>query len=209
MAKKKTIQKAAAVEPEAASIEKDDPESEVATEREQRFCELLVLHGNRARAAYESGYGSCTRTSRYAARDLLKRPRVMAYLQLVRDEWKEEIGVTTERVLKELAAIGLADIRKLYKEDGSLKLPNEWPDDIAAAVSSIEIDEIFTRGRDRELIGYTKSVKLWNKIDALTAKAKHLNLFTEKPEDTGKGTPAETGVSVTLNIPDNGRSAKK
>lgn len=47
-----------------------------------------------------------------------------------------------------MANLTLADIRKLYRPDGTLLLPHEWPDEIAVAVAGVEVfEELAGRGR--------------------------------------------------------------
>ena len=46
-----------------------------------------------------------------------------------------KIGIRADWVLTEIARVALSDLRKVYNADGSLKLPIEWEDDMAAAIS--------------------------------------------------------------------------
>lgn len=91
-----------------------------------------------------------------------------AFALLARDEWEKE------RCLQELRAIATVDIRQAYNEDGTLKSIRELPAQLAAALSSVESDELFKgQGAERELIGYTRKVKFWD-------KAKAIELFMKK-----------------------------
>ena len=90
-----------------------------------------------------------------------------------------------ETILRELRRLGLSDIRKLYNEDGSLKLPKDWDAETASAVAGLEVDELFEgTGREREQVGHTKKVKMWDKVSALEKLGKNLKLFTERHEHT-------------------------
>src|SRR5690606_12769340 len=112
-----------------------------------------------------------------------ERDREKAYIKALNDrgEWGMEI------ILRELRRIGLSDVRQMYREDGSLKPPHEWPAELASVVSMIESDELFEGfGREREQVGYTKKVKLWDKMRALEMLGKNLAMFTEKHEVIGK-----------------------
>jgi phage terminase small subunit len=92
-----------------------------------------------------------------------------------------------ERVLLELKRIGEADIRKIFDEDGNIKPVHEWPNEVAAFVSSIEtVEEFEGSGKDREQIGWNKKVKLWNKERALELLGKNIQMFTDKIEHSGK-----------------------
>lgn len=98
-----------------------------------------------------------------------------------RGEWAKE------RILLELKRIGMADIRKIYNEDGSLKAVHEWPSEVAGFVASIEtVEEFEGSGKDKEQVGWNKKVKLWNKERALELLGKNLHLFIEKVEHSGK-----------------------
>ena len=94
--------------------------------------------------------------------------------------------VSVERVLQELSRLAFHDLRKLYNEDGSLKPPKEWDDDTAAAVAGLEIFEEFSgQGKEREKIGETKKVKVWDKKGALELLGKTLKMFAEEVNHTG------------------------
>lgn len=98
-----------------------------------------------------------------------------------RSEWVKEM------LLHELRRVGFMDLRKLFDEDGKLKRPADWPAEVAHAISSVEVDELFEgRGNDRKSIGETKKIKLWDKIKSLELLGKNLTLFTEKVEHSGK-----------------------
>lgn len=103
-----------------------------------------------------------------------------------RTEWAKE------RFLLELKRIGLSDIRKIFKEDGSILPAHKWPSEVAAYVSSIEVVEEFEgSGKDKEQVGWNKKVKLWNKERALELLGKNLHLFMDKVEHSGKITLEE------------------
>jgi hypothetical protein len=77
-----------------------------------------------------------------------------------------------------MARIGFADIRKLYRPDGTLLPPHEWPDEIGPAVAGVEtFEEYQGKGENRILVGYTKKVRLWDPNPSLTNMAKNLGLL--------------------------------
>ena len=116
------------------------------------------------------------------------RVRERAYIQALND--RGEWGMET--ILRELRRIGMSDIRQIFADDGSLKPISEWPAEMGSVVSSIEVDELFEgSGRDREQVGFTKKVKLWDKMRSLELLGKNLKMFTEKIEHSGKLTLAE------------------
>jgi phage terminase small subunit len=66
--------------------------------------------------------------------------------------------VTAEKVIREVAALAFSDVRKLFNTDGSLKLIHELDDVTAAAIASIEVDEIKADG---VVIGQVKKIKVY------------------------------------------------
>lgn len=105
------------------------------------------------------------------------------YVQALNDraEW------VRERVLAELRHLGLSDLRRLFDDNGRLKDPRNWPSEIAHAIASVEVDELFEgSGKERTHVGYTKKVKLWPKTEALKLIGQNLDLFVERHEISGK-----------------------
>lgn len=109
-----------------------------------------------------------------------------------------------DRLLQEIRAISFIDIRLIFNEDHSLKPPSEWPDDVAAALAGIEVDEIWEMqpqedsNRMRKVqIGETKKIKLLDKLKALEMLGRDLGRFTQKIEHSGKLT-LEDLVSASI-----------
>lgn len=94
---------------------------------------------------------------------------------VVRGEWE------VERCLQELRAIATVDIRQAYNDDGSLKNVRDMPPGVAAALQSVETDELFEGvGQDREQIGVTRKVKFWDKAKAIELFMKKHGLLVER-----------------------------
>lgn len=109
-----------------------------------------------------------------------KHPELMqdyTAAMMARDEWERE------RCLQELRSIATVDIRQAYNEDGTLKRITEMPADVAAALSNVECDELFEGvGAERELIGYTRKVKFWDKAKAIELFMKKHGLLIERKQ---------------------------
>lgn len=112
---------------------------------------------------------------------------------------KAEIDII--RVLKELVRLGTSDVRQAFDENGHLKRPEEWSDEFAASVSSIEVVTRTLGGteteeelegqpqggalkRSRAPVEYVHKIKMWDKNSALEKIAKHLGMFIERKELT-------------------------
>ena len=112
------------------------------------------------------------------ASQLLKVSQVKEAVDRESERQLQKIGVKTEIVLSRMARIGFADIRKLYRSDGTLLPPNEWPDEIVPAIAGIEtFEEYQGKGEDRVLIGHTKKVRLWDPNPSLANMAKNLGII--------------------------------
>lgn len=85
----------------------------------------------------------------------------------------------TRLTLQEVARIAYNDPRNFFREDGTMKPPSEWSDDMAAVVSSLEIKEISAEGEGeaRVIVGRVAKLKFWSKIDALDKAMRHAGLF--------------------------------
>ena len=108
---------------------------ESAEHRMALFVEAYIANsGNATDAAIEAGYSAKTAYS--AGPRLLKNVEVSAEIGKRRAEVLQQCMLTTERTLQQVARLSFFDIRKLYRDDGTLKKPIEWDDDTAAAVAS-------------------------------------------------------------------------
>lgn len=153
-------------------------------DKQRLFCAEYIVDLNATRAAVRAGYSE--RTAKQIAQELLVKAEVVAKVQSLMDERANRTQVTADRVITEVARLGFADLRKLFDDKGALRPVQEWPDEIAAAVASVEVDELFEGfGENRVQVGYTKKVKLWDKGKALEMLGRHLKLFVERTELTG------------------------
>lgn len=110
--------------------------------------------------------------------------------------------VTVERIVRELALIAFGNKRAVMKwGPGGLLLREsiELTDDEAAQVSEVKETTSATGG--------SLSLKTHDKVKALELLGKHVGMFMEKVELTGKdGGPLQTQTeSVQFYLPDNGR----
>lgn len=147
------------------------------TPRQWRFISEYLIDLNGTQAAIRAGYSE--NGADVAAIRLLGNVRIAAEIAKHNDKRAKKVGLEAEGVLDELRKLVYGDTRKLYKDDGiTLKQPHEWDDDTAACVAGVEVTEEFAgKGDQRELVGYTKRVKQWDKLGAIDKAMKHLGLF--------------------------------
>lgn len=147
--------------------------------KQQRFVEEYLIDLNATQAAIRAGYSP--KTAQEQASRLLSNVMVAEAVRKAQEERSRRTGITQDRVLQELARLAFFDIRQLYREDGTLKAPHELDDDTAAAVAQMEsLEEFAGRGEDRELIGFTRKAKVFNKDSALSLAMRHLGMLNDK-----------------------------
>lgn len=158
------------------------------TPKQQRFVAEYLVDLNATAAYIRAGYAARGNAAEVNASRLLRNAQVSLSVQEAMKERETRTHITQDRVLQELARIAFFDIRRLYRDDGSMKAPHELDDDAAAVLSGVEVLEEFDGiGAERSLIGHTKKAKVWDKGNALTLAMRHLGMLTDKAEITGKG----------------------
>ncbi|MGD0236270.1 MAG: terminase small subunit [Syntrophorhabdales bacterium] len=131
---------------------------------------------NATQAAIRAGYSA--KTAEQIGYQLLQKTWVSQAIEKEMQARLLKAGVQTDRVLIELARVGMSDIRKLFDENGQLKSPDQWDDDTAAAVAGLEVFEEFkgNRGQKKTAIGTTKKVRTYDKVRALDRLANLLDM---------------------------------
>lgn len=148
------------------------------TPKQQRFIVEYPKDLNATAAAIRAGYSE--NAARQQGSFLLSNPDIYAATMLIVEKSQKKAILSVERLDEELARIGFGDIRKLYDDSGNLLPVNQWPDDVAATVASIEaVEEIEGRGDERRVTGTLKKLKVWDKVSALTLIAKRLGAINE------------------------------
>ena len=148
------------------------------TEDQELFCREYIKDLNGKQAAIRAGYAEAS--AEVQACRLLSHDKVKHFVQVLMDKRNAKLEVSSDDVLRELMKIGYADIRQIFNEDGTIKDPKDWPDDIAKCIASIEVlEEHEGYGKDKVFIGYTKKVKFWDKTKCLELIGKHKQLFSD------------------------------
>ncbi len=115
---------------------------------------------------------------------LLRNVKVDEYLRDRMKEREKRTEISQDRTLKELARIAFFDIRRLFDEKGRLKAIENLDEDTAAAVISIDSQDI--TGQGGKVIGKLRKVRLANKMQALEALGRHLGLFAVDNKQKGE-----------------------
>lgn len=140
----------------------------------KRFADEWLKDNNGVRA-YKCVYKNVKKdaTASAAATRLLKNVNVDAYIKLKQAETAAALQITQQRILEEEARLAFSDLRMLFNGETTIA-PGDLPEDIARAVSGIEIKEnqIGDQGVER-----TYKYKLWDKGRSLERISKHLGMY--------------------------------
>ena len=141
------------------------------TDRQERFCLEYVVDLNATQAAIRAGYSS--NGAAVNATKLLKNNNVKKKIAQLQSEIAKRVEITADMVVRELAAIGFADVRECFDASGNILNPKRLPDSIARVVAGIDVIEV---KKDIKV----KKLKLWNKVQALESLAKHLGMYQQE-----------------------------
>ena len=146
------------------------------------FCEN-VLSGMGKREAYLAA-GFKTKFASVSASQALANPVVKEYMEMRQAEMRERTNVTAEKVIKELARLGFADIREVceWTEDGVAFIPsNNLTDDEAASIASVKSRRRIRRDKEGgETETVELEVKMHPKLDALEKLNKILGMYQKE-----------------------------
>lgn len=89
---------------------------------------------------------------------------------------------TVDRILIELARVGMSDPGGLFDADGNLIPVNELPEQLRRALSSVKVTRT-TRGRGEDAATEVATeVKFWPKVEALRLLGTHRRMFVNLKE---------------------------
>ncbi|HZK34564.1 MAG TPA: terminase small subunit [Bacillota bacterium] len=164
------------------------------TENQKRFADEYLIDLNATRA-YKAAYKSVTKdeTAAQSGSRLLRNVNVRVYIDKKMAAREERTEITQDKVLKELAKIGFADLKD-YLEYKTAKTVVEYGDngkpviDYKQIVNVIDSKEVDTSVIQEVSIAKdgTFKFKLYDKQKALDSIGKHLGMFIDKHEVTGK-----------------------
>jgi phage terminase small subunit len=174
------------------------------TPKQRAFVREYLIDLNATQAAIRAGYAEVSASAEGSR--LLGNVKVAAAVEAAMKSRAERTEITADRVLKELAKIGFADIRKAVKWQSAMITEEDNPDggDIAVIktvvtntvqmVASDELDDE-TAAAIAEVSQNTTGgvkIKLHDKRAALVDIGRHLGMFKDRVEHTGKdGGPIE------------------
>lgn len=160
------------------------------TPKQRRFVEEYLIDLNATQAAIRAGYSAKTAASQ--GERLLRNVEIQELLTERMKAREKRTEITQDRVLNELAKIGFADIRRALDWGPDVIVVNEETGETAvsngvALVPSKNIDDD-TAAAISEISQTAQGIKvrLHDKRAALVDIGRHLGMFKDKVELTGK-----------------------
>jgi phage terminase small subunit len=149
-------------------------------ERHESFCRHYVSSWDWRKAGAAVGYA-------VTSSDVLAcEPQIRYRVAELSDALLKSADITAQRVMLELARVGFSDIRKIVDDAGQLRAISDLDDDIAAAISGIEVETRYEQEMVQDLATgemvrralpvVTTKIKKSDKVAALNILAKHFKL---------------------------------
>lgn len=165
------------------------------TAKQRRFVEEYLIDLNATQAAIRAGYSK--KTAHSVGWENLQKPEIQAAVSEAQAKRTERTGITQDRVLEELAKVGFSDLRRVLTATGGLISPQDWDDETAGAIGSLEVvvrpspevDDDGNRG-----IEHVHKIKAWDKLSALEKIGKHLGMFG------GEGAGGDDAPALNITI---------
>lgn len=191
------------------------------TDKQQRFVEEYLVDLNATQAAIRAGYSA--KTAGQQGERLLKNVEVQSAVSAAQQARSKRTNITADRVLQELAKIGFSDIRKAVQWGATVMVP-VTPDDPQAVfvktIDPMEDDEKLMAVKAHTPMALIPSdqidddtaaaisevrqtpqglaFKMHDKKGALVEIGRHLGMFKDKVEVTGRdGGPVEQ-IAATM-----------
>jgi len=152
------------------------------TPNRELFCQQVAAFPKKSHCdIYMEVWTSCSKpAAAMGASRLLTYDIILNRIAELRKPAMDKLDISVERTMTELARGGYYDPALAFdKESNTLLDIWDMPQEIRAAISSVETKELFDG--DNKLIGYTKKVRFHNKPKnlELLGKTNKLNLYTE------------------------------
>lgn len=151
--------------------------------RERIFVREYLKDENGTRSATAAGYSAATAAQ--AASRLLKSVKIQAEIAKVVGKMCDNLEISAERILKEVARMAYLDPRKLFDADGRAKPITELDDDTAMAISGFETAHKVVGDENDGCVVFTK-LRFADKKAACELLGRYKKLWTDKTEISGR-----------------------
>lgn len=148
------------------------------TKKQKRFVEEYLIDLNATQAAIRAGYSPETAYS--IGSENLKKPEIRACIEKAMAERSKRTGINQDRIIMELAKIGLLNPKDLVDFDEATVKEEATEEDLAA-IASVRVKRFPTKDGE----GIEREIKMHDKIKALELLGRHFGMFKDKVEVSG------------------------
>jgi phage terminase small subunit len=152
------------------------------TPKQAAFVREYLVDHNATRAAIRAGYSEATATT--SGPRLLENVGIRLEIEQATAKQAAKVGIKAEEILAELKRLAFSDLGDIFDKTGALKPLHEIPADARRAIAGVEVVQR-SMGEDEEP-EVVRKVKLWDKTKSLELLGKHLGLYLERVEHSGK-----------------------
>jgi phage terminase small subunit len=154
------------------------------TPKQKLFCKYYLISLNATDAAIKAGYSK--KTANRIGTENLSKPVIREYLESQMKSKEQELDISVDRILKELASIAFLDISEFYNEDGTLKNIKEINETARRAIQSVTTREeqgaTVEDGEIKPQFFNVNNIKANDKLNALELLGKYHSIFKDKIE---------------------------
>jgi phage terminase small subunit len=196
-------------DPQVSSVAADSPTVEPLTARQAAFVQEYLIDNNGTQAAIRAGYSDVSAGS--AASALLMNPKVVAAVAAARAQRLSRVQMKQDDVILEMSLLSHSRIDHYYVDDeGQVKLTDGAPSGAMAAIKSIRRKKTERFDAEHNLTTtYDVEITLWDKPAPLKLMGRHVGLFPDRVEHTGKdGGPIDTVTRIERVIIDPAQEKK-
>lgn len=165
------------------STEAQETSPKKLTAKQQAFVNEYIVDLNATQAAIRAGYSEDTAYS--IASENLTKPEIAGAIQVAMELRADRTRITADRVLVEVAKLGFSNIKDIFTATGQLKNLSALPDEVTAAIQSVEVVTKRVDGGEDHEVEYVHKIKMADKKASLELLGKHLKLFADRTELTG------------------------
>jgi phage terminase small subunit len=155
--------------------------------RHEKFALNFVLCHDAGRSYMQAGYRSSGAAARQGGYLLKQRADVTARISELQAAQFKAMQMENDEILGRLAAAARQDVRRLYREDGTLKSPHELTFEEASMISAIEVQETpgkkATKGEPEIPATIVRKVRLRDNVPALRLLAQHRKLIGTEADE--------------------------
>ena len=154
------------------------------TPKQKLFCKYYLISLNATDAAIKAGYSK--KTANRIGTENLSKPVIREYLESQMKSKEQELDISVDRILRELASIAFLDISEFYNDDGTLKNIKQIDETARRAIQSVTTREeqgaTIENGEIKPQFFNVNNIKANDKLKALELLGKYHSIFKDKIE---------------------------